>query len=70
LELGAAVLAALAGSVMASRYGRETDYGVSLGSMLASLVITLMLREPTHVRADAGQPKMEHYVTQSLTFLR
>jgi MFS family permease len=77
-DFTAAIIAALSGSVMASLYGFELNYWVSVGGMLVSLAFSFMLVEPerkslerSKVEAETEEPlAFWQYVTASLRFFR
>jgi MFS family permease len=67
-----AMLAALCGSLLASRFGLELNYWISLGSALITLLLSILLIEPP---AAADTPEEEaipfkQYVAVSLRFFR
>lgn len=69
-DFTAAMLAALSGSVLASRFAFELNYWVSFVSMLISLVFSLALVEP-RVRSKLGAPeRIKDYLAYSLQFFR
>ncbi|AJY75358.1 MFS transporter [Paenibacillus beijingensis] len=67
------VLAALSGSLLASRLGLELNYWISLGSALIALLISLLLAEPSpngrNASAEESIP-FKRYVAESLLFFR
>ncbi|MDF2958556.1 MAG: transporter [Paenibacillus sp.] len=68
-----AMLAALCGSLLASRFGLELNYWISLGSALIALFLSLLLIEPA--AAADGAPAEEaiplkQYAAVSLRFFR
>lgn len=66
----AAILAALSGSLMASRFGFEFNYWVSCAGMLVSLFISFTLVEPgVKSRIDDPIPVKEYVIT-SVNFFR
>jgi MFS family permease len=67
----AAIIAALCGSFLASRFGFELNYWISLASMLIALCLSLMLVEPA-VKSNTGDGsiKIKEYITASLLFFR
>jgi hypothetical protein len=67
----AAIIAALSGSFLASRFGFELNYWVSLASMLIALSLSLMLVEPA-VKSNTDEESIEikEYITASLLFFR
>jgi MFS family permease len=70
-----AILAALCGSLLASRFGLELNYWISLGSALIALLFSILLIEPATATA-AGDARVEEaipfkqYVAVSLRFFR
>lgn len=69
-DFSAAILAALCGSVMASRFGFELNYWVSLAGMLVSLCISFTLAEP-EVKSRTDDPvAFKEYLTASVRFFR
>lgn len=67
-DFSAAILAALSGSLMASRFGFELNYWISFAGMLVSLCISLMLVEPD-VKSKTDEPiAMKEYVKASVYF--
>ncbi|MCZ8518483.1 MULTISPECIES: MFS transporter [Paenibacillus] len=68
-----AMLAALCGSLLASRFGLELNYWISLGSALTALSLTLLLVEPASVAEEsaAGEAvSLKRSVVVSLRFFR
>jgi MFS family permease len=67
----AAIIAALCGSFLASRFGFELNYWISLASMLIALCLSLMLVEPAvKSNTDAQSIEFKEYITASLLFFR
>jgi predicted MFS family arabinose efflux permease len=56
-DIGATIIAALCGSLLASRFELELNYWLSLGATIISLAFALSLREPQ--RAEANWPSEE-----------
>jgi MFS family permease len=72
LDIVSIIIAALCGSLLASRFGYEFNYWISLVSMLAALIFTLTLAEPA-VNSDRenDQPiPIRTYVTASVRFFK
>jgi MFS family permease len=70
-DISATIIAALCGSLLASRFELELNYWLSLGATLVSFIFTLALREPP--RAAAEDPRSEAEGEQSAastTYLR
>lgn len=69
-----AMLAALCGSLLASRFELELNYWLSLGSALAAALVSLSLIEPGKVSGDNEAEEetipFKQYVTMSLRFFR
>lgn len=70
--LVAVILAALSGSFLASQFGLELNYWISLCAMAVSLAVTLLLAEPARIggRADDGSLPFKQYLLVSLRFFR
>jgi len=71
-DFAAAILAALAGSLLAGRYDLSVNYWLSAGAALLALVCALLLAEPA-VRTDGdSEPPiaLKTYVSASLRFFR
>jgi MFS family permease len=69
-DFSAAILAALSGSLMASRFGFELNYWVSFAGMFVSLCISLMLVEPD-IKSKPDEPvAVKEYVKASVYFFR
>ncbi|MCY9698268.1 MFS transporter [Paenibacillus alginolyticus] len=67
-----AILAALCGSLLASKYGLELNYWISLGSTLIALAISLVLIEPAaedNTSVEEAIP-FKTYIVMSLRFFR
>jgi MFS family permease len=72
-DLIAAMLAALCGSFLASRFGLELNYWISLGSGLIAWLLSLLLVEPattTDNSTDEESIPFKQYVTASFRFFR
>lgn len=68
-----AMLAALCGSLLASRYGLELNYWISLGSALIALLLSILLVEPAATADDTSVEEeipFKQYITVSLHFFR
>ncbi|RED56032.1 MFS transporter [Cohnella lupini] len=72
LDIVSIMIAALCGSLLASRYGFEFNYWISLASASIALFLTLTLVEPVSDRGlDNGRPiPILAYVSASLRFFR
>jgi MFS family permease len=72
LDIVAIIIAALCGSLLASRFGYEFNYWISLAAMVMSLFVTFMLVEPAKQSdADNDQPiPIQAYITASMRFFR
>jgi MFS family permease len=69
-DLTSAMAAALCGSFLASRYGFELNYWLSLASSFAALLVSFWLAEPT-VKSDLDEPiAIKEYVKTSLLFFK
>ncbi|TDF98564.1 MFS transporter [Paenibacillus piri] len=69
-DFTSAILAALCGSLLASRFGFELNYWISLAATLVSLCLSFMLVEPS-VTSGAGEPaQIRHSVITSVRFFR
>ncbi|KIL35079.1 MFS transporter [Cohnella kolymensis] len=67
-DLTSAVLAALCGSLLASRFGFELNYWISFASMSVSLPLALMLVEPP-VKSSLDEPiPVRQYLKTSVLF--
>ncbi len=67
------MLAALCGSLLASKFNLELNYWISLGSALIALVLSISLIEPPEAADDASDEDdipFKRYVTESLCFFR
>ncbi|MEF3305046.1 MFS transporter [Paenibacillus sp. GYB003] len=73
-DFGAAMIAALCGSLLADRFGLELNYWISLGSALLAMIFSTLLVEPARTDAenDADDETIpfKRYVTASLRFFR
>ncbi|TNJ64821.1 MFS transporter [Paenibacillus hemerocallicola] len=72
-DLVSAILAALCGSLLASRFGLEFNYWISLGSALIALLLSCLLVEPPAATEDAEVEEeipFKQYVSASLQFFR
>lgn len=67
-----AILAALCGSLLASKYGLELNYWISLGSTVIALVLSLLLIEPAAEDSTSLEEAIpfKTYVAVSLRFFR
>ncbi|KQX64884.1 MFS transporter [Paenibacillus sp. Root444D2] len=67
-----AILAALCGSFLASKYGFELNYWISLGSTIIALVLSLLLIEPAAEDSTSDEEVIpfKTYVAVSLRFFR
>jgi MFS family permease len=67
-----AILAALCGSLLASKYGLELNYWISLGSTIIALVLSLLLIEPAAEDSISIEEVIpfKAYVVVSLRFFR
>ncbi|KRE52134.1 MFS transporter [Paenibacillus sp. Soil724D2] len=67
-----AILAALCGSFLASKYGFELNYWISLGSTIIALVLSLLLIEPVAEDSTSVEEVIpfKTYVAVSLRFFR
>jgi len=72
LDIAATILAALCGSVLASRFGFELNYWISFTAMCGALAISLLLQEPARSGEETGEEPIpvRVYVTASLQFFR
>jgi predicted MFS family arabinose efflux permease len=72
VDIFSIMIAALCGSLLASRYGYELNYWISLVSMLVTLIITLTLTEPpVNSNNENDQPiPIRTYVTASVRFFK
>ncbi|MCD9024730.1 MFS transporter [Cohnella silvisoli] len=69
-DFASAIIAALCGSLLASRFDFELNYWISLVSMLVSLCLSLMLVEPS-VKSNTDEPiEIKEYIRASLLFFR
>jgi len=72
-DLLGAVLAALSGGVLASRYGFACNYWLSAGSMLIVLAVTMTLTEPKPSRsaaADGESRSFLAYIQEAMQFFK
>ncbi len=69
-DFASAIIAALCGSLLASRFDFELNYWISLISMLVSLCLTLMLVEPAVKSNTDESMEIKEYVRASLFFFR
>ncbi|WP_240703051.1 MFS transporter [Cohnella luojiensis] len=76
-DFGSAMLAALCGSLLASKFNLELNYWISLGSALIALLLSISLIEPPEAAGDASDEDededdvpFKRYVTESLRFFR
>ena len=70
-DIAAIMLAALSGSLLASRFGFELNYWISVGAMLISVIFTMLLVEPSaESREDEKPTPLVSYITGSLHFFR
>jgi MFS family permease len=66
----AAIIAALCGSLLASQFGFELNYWISLASALVSLCVSMMLVEPA-VKSKTDEPiEIKEYIKASVLFFR
>ncbi|UKS29196.1 MFS transporter [Paenibacillus sp. HWE-109] len=68
-----AMLAALSGSLLASRFGLELNYWISLGSALIALLLSLWIVEPPTTGSEnpeADTIPLQHYITVPLHFFK
>lgn len=72
IDIISIIIAALSGSLLASRYGYEFNYWISLAAMIISLCLTFMLAEPPmHSNGNDDQPiPFKTYITASVHFFR
>lgn len=66
------IIAALCGSFLASRFGYELNYWISLGAVAISLGVTILLVEPVRNSRedDDGPLPIKAYLTDSVRFFR
>lgn len=65
-----AIIAALCGSLLASRFDFEPNYWISFASMLVSLYVSLMLVEPA-VKSNTDESiEIKEYIKASVLFFR
>ncbi len=69
-DLSSATVAALCGGLIASHYGLELNYWLSLASMLVALFASLTLKEPTFKEQSEEAVPLIRYVQASLRFFR
>ena len=71
VDITATIIAALCGSLLASRFELTLNYWLSLCSMLLAVIAAIALREPTRQAGESasGLP-LRAYVTASLRFFR
>jgi MFS family permease len=67
-DFSAAILAALSGSLMASRFGFEFNYWVSFAGMFVSLCISFLLAEPEIKSRPDAPTAIKEYVAESVRF--
>jgi hypothetical protein len=72
LDIVSIIIAALCGSLLASRWGYDLNYWISLVSMVVALVITLTLVEPSVSGDSEDDPSIpiRAYVAASIRFFR
>ncbi|TJY41778.1 MFS transporter [Cohnella pontilimi] len=72
LDISATIIAALCGSLLASRFHYELNYGISFVSTLVSLGLTLTLVEPAVKNPTDEDPPIpiRTYITASVRFFR
>lgn len=73
IDLSAALIAALSGSVLAQRFDFELNYMLSAVSMLLALIFTFSLKEPPKGSCDSGQTEKRGfaaYIKDSTAFYR
>jgi MFS family permease len=69
-DFTSAIIAALCGSFLASRFDFELNYWISFASMLVSLCVSLMLVEPA-VKSNTDEPiEIKQYIKASMLFFR
>lgn len=70
IDIISIIIAALSGSLLASRYGYEFNYWISLAGMIISLCLTFMLAEPPmRSNGDDDQPiPFKTYIITSVRF--
>ena len=72
-DLASAILAALCGSLIASKYGLELNYWISLGSALIALALSFLLIEPAAASEDNSVKEaipFKTYIALSVRFFR
>lgn len=69
-DFSAAILAALCGSLLASRYGFELNYWISFVGMFVSLCLSLTLVEPDVKSSTEETIAIKEYVKTSLAFFK
>lgn len=72
LDIVSIILAALCGSLLASRYGYELNYWISLAAMVIALSVSLLLVEPAKHDSENNEPQIpiRAYLTASIRFFR
>lgn len=68
-----AIIAALCGSFLASRYGLELNYWISSGSALIALLVSMMLIEPIAAEGETAVEKaipFKQYAAVAIRFFR
>lgn len=69
-DYSSAIIAAICGSFLASKYGFEMNYWISVASMLVSSCISLMLIEPTVKSKSDESIEISGYIKASINFFR
>lgn len=72
LDIVSIIIAALCGSLLASRYSYEFNYWISLAAMVVSLIVSLLLVEPTNQGYEDNEEQLptKAYLTASMSFFR
>lgn len=69
-DFTAAIIAALCGSLLASRYGFELNYWISFVSMLVSVCVSLMLVETAVKSKSDESTEIKEHIKASVRFFR
>ncbi|MBZ5751631.1 MFS transporter [Metabacillus rhizolycopersici] len=69
-DFTATIIAALCGSLLASQYGFELNYWISIVSILVSFCVSLMLVKPSDKNKFDKSIKIKEYIKASLHFFR
>lgn len=69
-DYSSVIIAAICGSFLASKYGFEMNYWISVASMLVSSCISLMLIEPTVKSKSDESIEISGYIKASINFFR